>query len=213
VSTPLLPVASQAELVKKPLELCGRDERLSFAELLGRVRDACGATPHARVALQFKDPAGADQLELSDDTELRIALAMLDDAQARARLARRRTRMGSSRASARASQVSRLQLVARVVDESAAPAAAAPPLAPQPHRAPVDYSSSSGEAQPSARGSGYYPTFGTQRAGVLGGACALNAALDGLPREARAVVDCVVWREKVLLLCAPTSYALHAFGA
>jgi hypothetical protein len=56
----------------------------------------------------------------------------------------------------------------------------------------------------------------------LGGARASSAraresvhatTLDGLPREARAVVERTVWRGEELLLRAPTADALHAFGA
>jgi hypothetical protein len=68
---------------KKVLELSGRE---GFEELLARVRGVSGAAPHARLALAFTDPGGTDQLELSDDAQLRTALAMLDDAPARASL-------------------------------------------------------------------------------------------------------------------------------
>jgi hypothetical protein len=71
------PGGGLAEPSNKPLAL-SRDE--SYAELLMRVHDACGAAPQTRVALAFIKPGGADELELSDDTQLCIALALLDDA-------------------------------------------------------------------------------------------------------------------------------------
>jgi hypothetical protein len=208
------PAAAHA---KKPLALSSGDNPLSFADLLARVRDECGVAPHAHVALEFTDPGGAEQLELSNDAQLRTALAMLDDApQARA-LARRQTRVRRGKLTrACASQGSRLQLLARVVDDSVpAAAAAAPPLQQlQAHRAPVDSSESF------ARGIGYCQAFGAQQGGAQGGArsasersASVRAALDGLPRDARAVLERVVWRREELLLRAPTADALHAFGA
>jgi hypothetical protein len=206
------PAAAHA---KKPLALSAGDNNPSFAELLARVRDACGVAPHARVALEFTDPGGVDQLELSNDAQLRTALAMLDDAPQARVLARRRTRVRRGKLTrACASQGSRLQLLARVVDESVPAAAAAPPQQLQAHRAPVDSSKSI------ARCIGYCPAVGAQQGGAQGGArsasernASVHAALDGLPPDARAVLERVVWRGEELLLRAPTADALHAFGA
>jgi hypothetical protein len=111
-----------------------------------------------------------------------------------------------------ASQGSRLQLLARVVDESA-PAAAAPqpPHAlPQPCRI-IDSQESS------ARGTGYSQAADARQATASSEvrvfSARVRAALDGLPREARAVFERTLWFGAELLLRAPTADVLYTFGA